>query len=323
MTWLLTGGAGYIGAHVLRELISSGRDVVVVDDLSTGLARKVPADVPLHRVDVCDRAALSRILVEHQVTGVVHLAAKKAVDQSIEQPLYYYRQNVDGAVALAEAARDAGVRRIVYSSSAAVYGAPERVPVFEDDATVPTSPYGETKLIGEWVFRDAAVAHGLAVVALRYFNVAGAGSDDLGDTGVFNLLPLTLRAVASGVAPRVYGDDYPTPDGTCIRDYVHVADLAEAHIAAVDALESGQDGFRAVNIGRGTGDSVLQVIAAVGRATRRTIQADRVARRAGDQPVVVASAQRALSELGWAARRDLDDMTASAWSAWQANPPRD
>lgn len=318
MTWMLTGGAGYIGAHVLRSLRRSGRDVVVVDDLSTGHAEVVPDDVPLVRADVRDHDTLVRAMREHGVVGVVHLAAKKAVGESVEQPLHYYRENVDGALALAEAMRDAGVSRIVYSSSAAVYGAVDVPLVTESTPTLPVSPYGETKLIGEWVFRDAAVAYGFATTALRYFNVAGAASDELGDTAVFNLIPMVLRAHARGDRPSIFGADYPTPDGTCVRDYIHVADLADAHVAAAAALEPGDPGFTAYNIGRGTGSSVREVIASVGRAMGVELAPDVVGRRPGDPAFLVASAERAAEGLGWTATRDLDDMTGSAWSAFRA-----
>jgi UDP-glucose 4-epimerase len=318
---LLTGGAGYIGSHVARSLLASGRGVVIVDDLSTGLERKVPDGVSLVRASVGDRPALVAALRDHGVTGVVHLAAKKAVGESVERPLYYYRQNVEGALALAEALAEVGVRNVVYSSSAAVYGPTDVDLVTEDTPTLPMSPYGETKLIGEWVFRDAAVAHGLAVVALRYFNVAGAGGDELGDVGAFNLLPMVLRAHTRGEHAQVFGDDYATPDGTCIRDYIHVSDLAEAHVAAAAALEGGASGFEAYNIGRGIGSSVLEVIDAVSAAVGTTLPVDHVARRPGDPDLLVASAAKARDGLGWTATRGLDEMAASAWSAWQANPP--
>ena len=321
MTWLLTGGAGFIGAHVLRSLQASGRTVVVLDDLSTGLARKVPDGVPVVRADVCDREAVRRALVDHGVTGVIHLAAKKAVGESVERPHYYYRQNVEGAMALTEAMVEAGVSRLVYSSSAAVYGSPDVDLVLESTPTLPVSPYGETKLVGEWVGRDLAAAAGLSVVALRYFNVAGAGADDLGDVGAFNLIPMVLRAYTRGERPQIFGDDYPTPDGTCVRDYIHVADLADAHVAAASRTEADQPGFGAYNIGRGIGSSVREVLDSVSTAIGEELDVDVVARRPGDPARLVGSVDLARSELGWTAARDLDAMTASAWSAWQANPP--
>jgi UDP-glucose 4-epimerase len=322
MTWLLTGGAGYIGAHVLRALQASGRDVVVLDDLSTGLPRKVPAGVALVQANVCDRSAVAAVLRDHAVTGVIHLAAKKAVGESVERPHYYYRQNVDGALALTEAMVAEGVSHLVYSSSAAVYGSPDVELVLESTPTLPVSPYGETKLIGEWIGRDVAVAEGLSVVALRYFNVAGAGGDDLGDVGAFNLIPMVLRAHTRGERPQIFGDDYLTPDGTCVRDYIHVADLADAHVAAAARTEADDAGFSAFNIGRGVGSSVREVLASVSTALGLELDMEVTARRPGDPPRLVGSVDLAHTELGWTASRDLDAMTASAWAAWQANPPQ-
>ena len=321
MTWMLTGGAGYIGAHVTRALIDSGRPVVVLDDLSSGLARKVPAGVPHEQIDVCDRAAVADALRRHEVTGVVHLAAKKAVGESVERPHFYYRQNVEGAMALTEAMAEVGVRRLVYSSSASVYGPTDAPLITEDTATLPISPYGQTKLIGEWIGADLAVAEGFSVVAQRYFNVAGAGADDLGDTGAFNLIPMVLRAYTQGRRPMIFGADYPTPDGTCIRDYIHITDLAAGHVAAAVRTEADAPGFSAYNLGRGVGSSVREVLDAVSTALGADLDPEIVDRRPGDPPSVVASADRARDELGWVATRGLDEMCASAWAAWQAYPP--
>jgi UDP-glucose 4-epimerase len=321
MTWMLTGGAGYIGAHVARSLIASGRDVVVLDDLSTGLARKVPPGVAHEQVDVCDRAAVADVLRRHGVSGVVHLAAKKAVGESVERPHYYFRQNVEGAMSLTEAMAEVGVRRLVYSSSAAVYGPTDAALITEDAATLPISPYGQTKLAGEWIGADLAVAAGFSVVALRYFNVAGAGADDLGDVGAFNLIPMVLRAHTEGRRPLIFGDDYPTHDGTGIRDYIHILDLADGHVAAAVRTEADEPGFAAYNLGRGVGSSVREVIAAVSAALGVPLDPEVVGRRPGDPASVVASADRARDELGWVATRGLDEMCSSAWSAWQAYPP--
>lgn len=314
MSWLLTGGAGYIGSHVVGALRASGRDVVVLDDLSTGIAARVPADVPLVRGSLADRDLVTRALRDHEVSGVVHLAAKKAVAESVERPLWYYRENVTGVVALLEAMADVGVRDIVYSSSAAVYGQPPISPVTEDTATVPLSPYGETKLIGEWAVRAAAVAHGLSWAALRYFNVAGAESPDLADTSVANLIPIVLRQVAAGRPATVFGDDYPTPDGTCLRDYIHVTDLADAHVAAADLVERG-GAAEVLNIGTGTPASVLDVVESVSRALGRPVPVSIQARRPGDPAELVAATERVGAVLGWRARHDLDDMTRSAAEA--------
>jgi UDP-glucose 4-epimerase len=321
-TWLLTGGAGYIGAHVIRSLQDAGHEVVVVDDLSTGLRRKIPADVAFVRADVADRAAMTRALSSHGVTGVVHLAAKKAVAESVARPLDYYRHNILGALALAEAMVEVGVRNLVYSSSAAVYGDVKVESVTEATPTWPVSPYGRSKLVGEWVFADAARAHGLSCVALRYFNVAGAGADDLGDTGAFNLVPMALRAVCQGRRPQIFGADYPTPDGTCVRDYIHVADLADAHAAAAGATAASAPGeYVAYNIGRGVGASVREVMAQVSQAVGRDVDPEVVGRRPGDPARIVGSVDAVRDGLGWTGERDLADMVSSAWSAWQAYPP--
>ena len=315
MTLLVTGGAGYIGAHVVRALLSDGHEVVVLDDLSTGRASVVPAGVTLVQADVSDRSAVEGALRAHAVDGVVHLAAKKAVGESVERPLHYYRQNVDGLLALLEAMDACDVRRLVYSSSASVYGTPLENPVDEAAALRPESPYGQTKVIGEWLMADAAVAHGLSFTSLRYFNVVGSGSADIGDVGAFNLVPLALRAITSGQAPSIYGDDYPTPDGTCIRDYVHVVDLAEAHSAAV-AHCAGTQAASVFNVGRGVGSSVREVLSVVAEVTGSAVEPVVVARRKGDPAAVVARVDHIEDVLGFTADRDLVEMVESAWAAW-------
>lgn len=310
-TWLITGGAGYIGAHVVRALQESGRSVVVLDDLSTGHVDRIAAGVPFVQASVLDAPSVRDALREYSVDGVVHLAAKKAVGESVEQPLRYYRENVTGVISLLEAMRDEGVHNLVYSSSAAVYGEPPWSPIREETPCAPLSPYGETKLIGEWMIRDAAAAQRLSWAALRYFNVAGAGAPELRDTSVNNLIPMVFAALDRGEAPQVFGSDYPTPDGSCIRDYIHVSDLADAHVAAAAYCEAGeaQDIF---NVGTGEGASVWEVMAAVSEAIGRDVSAVAVARRPGDPPELVASADRIAGVLGWQARRDLAEMVSSA-----------
>ena len=318
--WLVTGGAGYIGAHVVEALIASGRTAIVFDDFSSGLDRRLRPGVPVVRGSVLDRDAVTRALVEHEIDGVVHLAAKKAVGDSVDEPLYYFRENVGGMVALLEAMRDVGVTRLVYSSSAAVYGTADVNPVTETTPLRPESPYGQTKVVGEWLASDSGVAWDLSWAALRYFNVAGSGSDALGDSSVANLIPMVFRALDSGESPQVFGDDYPTLDGSCVRDYVHVADLAEAHVAAANACERG-GAAGAFNIGRGVGSSVFDVIAVVESVLGRELRAEVVDRRAGDPPASYAATGKAEAELGWRASRDLSSMVESAWSAWQAHRP--
>ena len=313
-TWLLTGGAGYIGAHVARDLLASGRQVVVLDDLSAGHRDRVPAEAAFIEASVLDTDAVRAALTTYDVTGVIHLAAKKAVGESVEKPLLYFRENVGGMVSLLQAVADAGTRCLVYSSSAAVYGEPPWSPISEDTPCAPLSPYGQTKLIGEWMVRDEAAARPLSWVSLRYFNVAGAGSPELGDTSTNNLIPMVFDALDRGQAPRVFGSDYPTADGSCVRDYIHVSDLSEAHVAAAALAETG-DVAAIFNVGTGTGASVWEVMAAVSDVVGRDIGAVAVERRAGDPPELVASVDRISGELGWSASRDLRDMVASAWAA--------
>ena len=321
MKWMLTGGAGYIGAHILRALHDQGHDVVVLDDLSTGLRRKVSEGVPFVQASILDTDSVTRALTDHRVDGVIHLAAKKSVGESVEQPHMYFEQNVQGTMALLDAIKAADVHHMVLSSSAAVYGSPNVDAVTEDTPTMPINPYGQTKLAQEWLVRDLSESgYDLSWVALRYFNVAGAGADDLGDTGVFNLIPMVLRALDYGQAPQVFGDTYPTPDGTCIRDYIHVQDLAEAHVAAVTQAERGGR-TDIYNVGRGMGFSVLEVLDAVRSAMGSDFAHEVSAPRAGDPAALVAEVNRIHSELGWQAQRDLADMVTSAWSAWQAFPP--
>jgi UDP-glucose 4-epimerase len=316
MTWLVTGGAGYIGAHVVRAMVEDGERVVALDDLSTGVADRVKG-APLVVGNVLDLSLVKRVIAEHEVTGVVHIAAKKQVGESVADPLTYYRENVGGVMMLVEACRDTGVDRVVFSSSSATYGLPDVDLVSEDTRGVPLSPYGETKLVGEWVMRDCATAFGLRYMALRYFNVAGAASPDLGDPAVLNLIPLVFRALESGQRPKVFGNDYPTPDGTCIRDYVHVADVAAAHLAAARALDDGAPPAT-YNIGRGEGSSVLEVLEVVGKVTGRDVTPEIVDRRPGDPARIVAAVDRIREGLGFTATRGLDDMVETAWSGWRA-----
>lgn len=238
MTWLITGGAGYIGAHVVRAMTEAGEQTVVYDDLSTGIAARVPDGVPLVLGSTLDADLVARTLADQDVTGVVHLAAKKQIGESVDQPLHYYRENVEGLRVLLEAVTTAGVPSFVFSSSAAVYGMPDVELVTEETPCVPMSPYGETKLAGEWLVRATGRATGLSTASLRYFNVAGAASPELADTGVFNLVPMVFEKLTEDAPPRIFGDDYATPDGTCVRDYIHVVDLAEAHVAAARALQA-------------------------------------------------------------------------------------
>lgn len=326
MTFLITGGAGYIGAHVVRAMLLAGEEVVVLDDLSTGNADRVPEGTPLVVGSVLDRELLDETFARHQITGVVHLAGKKQVGESVEKPLYYYQENVQGLTVLLAAVAAAGVRNFLFSSSASVYGMPDVDLVTEDTPCLPLSPYGETKLAGEWLVRATGKAHGVSTACLRYFNVAGAATPELADTGVFNLVPMIFERFDSGQGARIFGDDYPTPDGTCIRDYIHVEDLADAHVVAARKLaEWGAQGEYkdlTVNIGRGEGVSVREMVELVNENTGHTAPAYApvvTPRRPGDPGKVVASADRIAAELGWKARHDVREMITSAWEGWEAN----
>ncbi len=313
-TWLLAGGAGYIGSHVLRALLAADERVVVLDDLSTGSRDRVPRGVPFVRASVGDGGTVRRVLEEHCVDGVVHLAAKKSVGESVEDPDRYYAENIGGLVTMLGAMRVAGVTRLVHSSSAAVYGTPTTPAVDEDAPTLPESPYGRTKLMAEWIVRDHAAAYGASVVNLRYFNVVGTAEPALAEVGGTNLFPRVLGRIAEGRPVVVYGGDYPTPDGTPVRDYIHVADLAEAHVAA--ARLTGTRGVdEVVNIGCGHGYTVLEVLRAFEEVAGTPLPYEVVGRRAGDPASMVAHAGRAGRLLGWRPRHGLDEMVASAWRA--------
>ncbi|WP_406440945.1 UDP-glucose 4-epimerase GalE [Streptomyces sp. NBC_01613] len=316
MTWLITGGAGYIGAHVARAMTDAGERVVALDDLSAGFPARLPADVPLVEGSSLDGDLLKRVFGQYGVTGVVHLAARKQVAESVAQPARYYRENVGGLATLLDAVAEAGIRKFLFSSSAAVYGNPDVDLITEDTPCAPVNPYGETKLTGEWLVRAAGRAHGISTVCLRYFNVAGAAAPELADTGVFNIVPMVFDRLTRDEAPRIFGADYPTPDGTCIRDYIHVADLAEAHLAAARRLGKNASGDLTVNIGRGEGVSVRELVTVIAEVTgdRRPPLVE--ARRPGDAPRAVASAARATEELGWTARRGVREMVESAWQGW-------
>ncbi|WP_432157352.1 UDP-glucose 4-epimerase GalE [Streptomyces sp. bgisy153] len=325
MTWLITGGAGYIGAHVARAMTEAGERAVVYDDLSAGAADRVPQGVPLVVGSILDGGRVADALADHGVTGVVHLAARKRIGESMDRPLHYYRENVEGLRVLLEAVVAAGVPSFVFSSSAAVYGMPHTAGndalVTEETPCVPLSPYGETKLAGEWMVRAVGRATGLSTASLRYFNVAGAASPELADTGVSNIVPMVFERLTENAPPRIFGDDYPTPDGTCVRDYIHVVDLAEAHVATARALQFSPGRHLTLNIGRGEGVSVREMIDLINAVTGYDRPPTVTPRRPGDPPRVVASADRAATELGWTAKYDVQDMVVSAWEGWIRRHP--
>jgi len=322
-TWMVTGGAGYIGSHVVHAFREQGMDVVVVDDLSSGHAEFVPAGLPFVRASILDTSAVEAALREHRVDGVVHLAGFKYAGVSVQRPLYTYEQNVTGTVSLLRAMRQADVGAIVFSSSAAVYGTPETDLVTETTPTRPESPYGESKLIGEWLLRDqgratAASRGPLRHTSLCYFNVVGSGRDDLYDSSPHNLFPLVFDALLEGRTPRINGADYPTPDGTCVRDYIHVADLALAHVTAAQALQAGRGLRECYNLGSGNGVSVRQIMTVVAEVTEQAFTPTIGPRRAGDLARIVASGELATRDLDWRMRHSLTDMVRSAWHAQQA-----
>jgi UDP-glucose 4-epimerase len=322
MTWLITGGAGYIGAHVARAMAGAGERVVVLDNVTSGVPDRLPAEIPLVRGSALDADLVRQVCAEHAVTGVVHLAAHKQVGESVEKPEPYYRDNVGGLATLLETVAAAGVRRFVFSSSAAVYGNPDTDLITESTPCAPVNPYGETKLAGEWLVRAAGHAHGMATVCLRYFNVAGATEPRLADIGVFNVIPMVFDRLTRGESPRIFGDDYPTPDGTCVRDYIHVADLAEAHLAAARRLaQPDASGDLTLNIGTGQGVSVRELVDVIADVTGDPTPALVEPRRPGDAPRAVGSSARAEKELGWTATRGVREMVESAWAGWCLRHP--
>jgi UDP-glucose 4-epimerase len=318
MSWLVTGGAGYIGSHVVRALQAADLAPVVIDDLSSGFERFVPDDVPFVNATILDRGTVERTLREHDVEGVIHLAGFKYAGVSVQRPLHTYAQNVQGTATLLEAMLEVGVGSIVFSSSAACFGTPDVDLVTEETPTNPESPYGESKLIGEWLLRDVATAHGLRHTSLRYFNVVGSGTPELFDASPHNLFPLVFDALAKGSTPHINGEDYPTPDGTCVRDYVHVADLAHSHVVAARRLAAGETLEPVYNLGSGEGVSVRQIMDTVREVTGIDFTPEVKPRRPGDPARIVATGELATRDLDWAMRHDLRAMVASAWEARQA-----
>jgi UDP-glucose-4-epimerase GalE len=316
MTVLVTGGAGYIGSHTVRALRGAGRDVVVLDTLELGRADAV-IDAPLVVGDITDGELVGQLIAEHGVTQVVHFAAYKSVGESMEHPTKYWRNNVAGTIELVDACLTAGVDQIVFSSSCSVYGTPPAVPVTEAAPIAPESVYAATKAEVERILRWYDTTSGLRAVSLRYFNAAGASFDGrIGEDWSYsiNLIPLVMKAILlDGHRLTVFGDDYDTPDGTCIRDYIHVDDLADAHVRALDHLAQGGATVE-VNVGTGVGSSVLEVIRATERVSGATVPYDVVDRRPGDPVATFADPQFAADTLGWSARSGLDDVIATAWN---------
>jgi UDP-glucose 4-epimerase len=317
MKILVTGGAGYIGSHVVRALIAQGHQAVALDDLSNGKQSRL-GDTPLIQLDLASEEAtalLVKAFKDHSIDGVIHLAARKSVGESVANPEYYYQQNLNSVTNLLVAMREAKVMNMVFSSSAATYGSPEVAQVAEDYNCQPINPYGETKLIGEWMMNAASKAWGLKTVSLRYFNVAGAGFDDLADTGVANLIPIAFNAIANEEPIQVFGSDWPTEDGSCVRDYIHVQDLADAHLAALDYLTKENREYSVFNVGTGTGSSVLTVIDTIHKVIGKDFAVDLVDRRPGDPAALSADVSRIERILGWKAKYTLQDIVKSHYEA--------
>ena len=315
--WLLTGGAGYIGSHVVREFARHGIDHVVLDDLSTGHRDYVPDDVPFVFGSAADPALVESVFEQFPVSGVMHVAGLKYAGQSVLEPIRFYDANFTSTRVLLDAAVASGVDRFVLSSSCSWYGTPDMEIVTEDSPAQPESPYGQSKVMSEWLLRSVArTVPALRQVSLRYFNVVGSGDSALVDRSPYNLFPRVFDALTNGAPPTVWGTDYPTPDGTCIRDYVHVEDIAEAHVLLAQVLEAGTAPSDVYNVGTGEGASVLEVIAAIANYARLDVQPELLPRRAGDPARIVGSALRLQDELGWTARHDLASMVSTAWDAW-------
>ena len=324
MAILVCGGAGYIGSHAVHALVEKGEEVVIVDNLQTGHRGALNPAAKFYEGDIRDASVLDRIFTENKIEAVIHFAANSLVGESMEKPLLYFNNNVYGMQVLLEAMVRHGVDKIVFSSTAATYGEPKRVPIHEDDETCPTNTYGETKLTMEKMMKWVSRANGVRYVSLRYFNAAGAlpdgsiGEDHKTET---HLIPLILQ-VPTGRRDHitVFGDDYPTPDGTCLRDYIHVVDLADAHVLALEYLRKGgaSDIF---NLGNGQGFSVKEMIAAAEKATGRSIKVEIGARRAGDPAQLIASSEKARSVLGWKPQfTDVEQVIGTAWNWHESHP---
>ncbi|CAN7420186.1 UDP-glucose 4-epimerase GalE [Microbacterium sp. LjRoot45] len=323
MSWLVTGGAGYIGAHIVRALTAADMSPVVLDNESSGRATFVPEGVPYVRGSILDTQLLIDTMRAHEVVGVIHVAAYKYAGVSVQRPLHTYEQNVEGTRVVLAAMEEAGVSRLVFSSSAAVYGTPDVPLVTEDLPKRPASPYGESKLIGEWLIRDQAVATAssdapLRHTSLRYFNVVGSSDPSVYDVSPHNLFPLVYEALIEGRTPKIFGDDYDTPDGTNVRDYVHIGDIAAAHVVAAQRLAAGQPVEPAYNLGSKNGLSVREIMDAMARVTGIDFTPEIGPRRAGDPDRIVATGELAARDLDWKNRYTVDEMVRSGWEARRA-----
>lgn len=320
MTWLITGGCGYIGAHVVQEFLKEEIPVVVFDNLSTGKREFIPDNVPLFWGNLQNQSDVQKVFKKHHIAGVIHLAGYKAAGESIDFPLHAYRENVVGMLNLLEVMTDFGVNKIVFSSSASVYGTPTVETVNEQTPTRPESPYGETKLIGEQLLSN--LGRYMKHTSLRYFNVIGSGDNRIYDASAHNLLPLVFRALQGGQSPQIFGANYPTPDGTCIRDYVHVSDVAKAHVSAAKLLEDVHrvhDLRPVYNLGSGVGVSVKQIITTIAEVTGLPCTPVIMPERKGDPARIIANSKLASKHLDWKMRHTLKETVQSAWTATQGN----
>ena len=321
---LVLGGAGYIGSHAVKMLLDAGETVGVVDNLETGHRAAVDSRAKFYNVDLRDLNAFENVFVENEIESIIHFSANSLVGESVSLPIKYFENNVAGAVNVLKLMEKYGVKKIVFSSTAAVYGEPKQVPILEDSETLPTSPYGESKLMMEKMFKWADLAHGIRFVSLRYFNVAGADqSGDIGEAhGVeTHLIPLVLQVpLGKRKEITIFGDDYPTKDGTCIRDYIHVTDLIDAHMRALDYLRKGH-GSEIFNLGSGDGFSVKEIIDVARKVTGHAIPAVIAARRAGDPSTLIASSEKAERLLGWKPKyNDVETIVKDAWN-WHSKHP--
>ena len=317
MSILVTGGAGYIGAHVVRLLRQRSEKVVVVDDLITGDVRRL-GGLSVSQLDLADPSSIepvAQLMRDNAVSAVIHFAGRKQVAESVARPAWYFQQNVGSLANVVMAMEIAGVKELVFSSSAAVYGTTEGARISEEAVTSPVNPYGESKLVGEHLVEAATRSNSLRAASLRYFNVAGAGWPDLGDNAVLNLVPMVFDRLDQGERPLIFGDDYATADGTCVRDYIHVLDLAEAHLVALDSLHRAAAGHAVFNVGTGLGTSVREMINAIIAVSDSSVEPEVRERRLGDPAWVVASPERIEKQLGWVASRGIEDIISSAWSA--------
>lgn len=317
MKWLVTGGAGFIGGHVVAALIERGIEPVVLDDFSTGRRDFLPDDVEVFEGSLLDTGLVERAVSSPGLAGVIHIAGYKFAGESVFDPIHTYEQNVVGMMNLLTGMEHAGVRRIIFSSSAAVYGEVDVDVITEDHPTRPANPYGESKLIGEWLLRNMGVAKGFHHSSLRYFNVVGSRVEGIYDTSPYSLFSLVFGALTEGKAPKIFGSDYDTSDGTCIRDFIPVGELADVHVVAAERLMAGKELQPAYNIGTGTGHSVAEVMRVMAEATGIDFAPEMVSRRRGDPATVVASGDLAKRDLDWNPQPDLAPMIETAWRAFQ------